>query len=209
MVYRWCFSHHVVTTLTNVTETNNLYKVKPFRWIFIGTYTTSFRHTTIPTHNFFSFLRSVAEGVVTLFDRFDTNKDRELDMHETLDLLNSKDVKLNLANYGVDHVIRTPQDIEEAFLLADGDKNGRLSKTEFIALYIRLALGRVQVEPKLIVLAVATALDTNRDGHLDGKELKVLIRIIAPGLALASFALPDKVRVPYRKYLGSATDSRE
>ena len=56
---------------------------------------------------------------------------------------------------------------------ADSDNNGTLSKTEFLALYTSLIKDRVTTSPLVLAEALFGLIDVDRNGRIEGGELKV------------------------------------
>ncbi|CAG9463378.1 unnamed protein product [Pedinophyceae sp. YPF-701] len=148
------------------------------------------------------------EGAARNYDKYDKNKDG-LDIDECLALLNGDELKKTLENMGIEHRVRTKEDIEGKFGDADADGNGRLSRTEFMSLYAGLVRERVSADPRLVALALCSALDTNGDGALDGRELRKVLKLVVPMMPVAGWMVPPGARVEYRKVFGDVKDDEK
>ncbi|GIL78867.1 hypothetical protein Vretimale_131 [Volvox reticuliferus] len=95
------------------------------------------------------------------------------------------------------HCNYTTADLEPYFKRADKDASGTLSRTEFLALYLAVTGDRVKRNPLLLAEALLGFIDKDKNGVLEGKELKCLLAILgfAPALLLP---IPGFMKIEYR-----------
>ncbi|WP_416274471.1 hypothetical protein [Limnohabitans sp.] len=103
---------------------------------------------------------------------------------------------------GVDIPNRSADQVRSIFEELDQDRNGNLSRQEFIALWDALAKERCAADPKVVALGLCAFLDTNGDRKLQISELKKFLPLFGlKGMALAAIPLPDWASVDYRGLL--------
>jgi Ca2+-binding EF-hand superfamily protein len=95
---------------------------------------------------------------------------------------------------------RTEDDLRELFQKADADSNGTLSRSEFLALYLSLARERVQGSPLILAEALLGFIDIDRNGKIEGGELKVLLAMLGFPAALL-LPIPKFIGIDYRNIL--------
>jgi hypothetical protein len=109
------------------------------------------------------------------WDKYDMNKSGTLSLSEVTELLNSPEIRhavLLLTN--VEPTLRTEEELQELFKKADSDKSGQLSRSEFMGLYMAIVGERVNSNPLMLAEALLGFLDVDRNGKIDGTELKWL-----------------------------------
>jgi Ca2+-binding EF-hand superfamily protein len=97
-----------------------------------------------------SKITQIRAEVDKVWDKYDSTGDGSLTMEEALELLNS----VELGDFvegatAVRPLQRTMEDMEQLFKDADADNNNRLSKREFMAMYVNVISSRVKAEPKV------------------------------------------------------------
>ncbi|KAF5826912.1 hypothetical protein DUNSADRAFT_1763 [Dunaliella salina] len=133
--------------------------------------------------------------------------DDELTLEEATDILNGPELRqVALTLFNVEPAHRTPEELEDKFKQADSDKSGRLSRVEFLALYLSVVTGRVQTSPGVLAEALLGFIDVDRNGRIEGGELKVLLTLL--GFPMAAFLpIPKSVGVDYRSWLSKVNGS--
>ena len=95
---------------------------------------------------------------------------------------------------------RTEDDIRELFKIADTDNNGTLSRSEFFALYLALVKERVKGPPLVLAEALLGFIDVDRNGKIEGGELKVVLAMLGFPAALL-LPIPKFIGIDYRSIL--------
>ncbi|KXZ51759.1 hypothetical protein GPECTOR_11g203 [Gonium pectorale] len=104
--------------------------------------------------------------------------------------------------------VLSEEDLEPFFKKADADRSGALSRTEFLALYLAVATERVKKNPLVVAEALFGFIDHDRNGVLEGNELKALLTILgfAPALLLP---IPGFLKVEYRSILRTLDGTKD
>jgi len=137
------------------------------------------------------------------WDKYDMNKSGTLSLSEVTELLNSPEIRhavLLLTN--VEPTLRTEEELQELFKKADSDKSGQLSRSEFMGLYMAIVGERVNSNPLMLAEALLGFLDVDRNGKIDGTELKVLLALLGFPAAML-LPIPKGVGIDYRGVLKS------
>lgn len=95
---------------------------------------------------------------------------------------------------------RTEDDLRGLFQKADTDHSGTLSKSEFLAMYLSMARERVQGSPLVLAEALLGFIDVDRNGKIEGGELKVLLAMLGFPAALL-LPIPKFIGIDYRGVL--------
>jgi len=125
------------------------------------------------------------------FDTYDVDKSKSLSLAEAVELMNSPDIQETtrlLAN--IEPTVFTLETLSGAFTGADKDRSGELSRSEFLGLYLALATNRVGRNPVVLLEALCGFIDSDRNGKIDGAELKFLVALFWPGFAIPALLLP-------------------
>jgi len=136
------------------------------------------------------------------WETLDANKSGTLTKAEVLTLLNSQELQdayRILTN--IEPVNYKEVDIAEIYKRADADKSGELSRAEFLAMYLALCVQRFKSNPVLVVEALLGFIDVDRNGIIEGKELKVLAGIVGVPPPLLLLPMSDSLHVNYREVL--------
>ena len=132
------------------------------------------------------------------WDKGDKDKNGSLSLKECVDLLNSAElrdaVRLTL---NVEPKLKTEAEIKPLFEKADKDKSGGLSRTEFLALFLAVVTDRVKANPLVLAEALLGFLDVDRNGKIEGGELKVLLAILGFPAAVL-LPIPSFIGIDYR-----------
>ncbi|PNH03370.1 hypothetical protein TSOC_010596 [Tetrabaena socialis] len=96
--------------------------------------------------------------------------------------------------------VYTAADLQPFFERADVDRSGTLSRTEFLALYLAVATERVKRNPLLLAEALLGFIDKDKNGVLEGGELKALLTILGFPAALL-LPIPPFMRFEYKAML--------
>jgi len=141
------------------------------------------------------------------WETYDRDRSGTLDIDEVVALLNGPELRrATTVLTNIEPPPRTRQDIQPLFDKADTDKSGDLSRTEFLALYLALVTARVKTNPLVLAEALLGLLDTDRNGRIEGHELKMLLTVLGFPLALI-LPIPGGVGVDYRAILRSVDGS--
>ncbi|PNW73025.1 hypothetical protein CHLRE_14g615850v5 [Chlamydomonas reinhardtii] len=145
------------------------------------------------------------------WELYDTNRDGVLSLEETEALINSAEISQAielLTNTSCTYY--TAADLDPYFRRADTDNSGTLTRTEFLALYLAVATERVKKNPLLLAEALLGFIDTDKNGVLEGGEIKVLLTILGfPAILL--LPIPDFIKLEYKAILrtiGSMLEKR-
>ncbi|KAG2491152.1 hypothetical protein HYH03_010593 [Edaphochlamys debaryana] len=135
------------------------------------------------------------------WEKYDKDRTGTLSLHECEDIFNSPEIAEAvemITNVSSKHY--TAADLEPYFKQADRDRSGTLSRTEFLALYLAVATERIKKNPLLLAEALLGFIDKDKNGVLEGGELKALLTILgfAPALLLP---IPDFVKIEYKSIL--------
>ncbi|KAG1675872.1 hypothetical protein FOA52_001529 [Chlamydomonas sp. UWO 241] len=131
-------------------------------------------------------------------------KNGTLTIRSTLDLLNSKELCDGFkALTNVDpQPPKSESELRPLFDKADVNKDGRLTKSDFLLLYLSLKSRLVTSNPLVLAEACLGFIDTDRNGKIEGGELKALLGMLGiPGAGL--LPLPDTMSIDYRSVLKS------
>uniref|UniRef100_A0A7R9VB57 EF-hand domain-containing protein n=1 Tax=Chlamydomonas euryale TaxID=1486919 RepID=A0A7R9VB57_9CHLO len=135
------------------------------------------------------------------WETYDTDKSGSLSLPEVVHLLNGPELRQAVRTMtNVEPSIKTEEDMRELFQKADADKSGELSRKEFLAMYLAVINERVKTNPLVMAEALLGFLDTDRNGKIDGGELKVLLAMLGFPLALVA-PIPKFIGVDYRGIL--------
>ncbi|EFJ53034.1 calmodulin-like protein camb [Volvox carteri f. nagariensis] len=135
------------------------------------------------------------------WDKYDKDRNGSLSLKECEEIFNSAEITQAFESLtNMSHRAYTSRDLEPYFKHADKDSSGTLSRTEFLALYLAIMGDRVKRNPLLLAEALLGFIDKDKNGVLEGKELKGLLLILgfAPALLLP---IPDFVRLEHRPIL--------
>ncbi|KAG1671084.1 hypothetical protein FOA52_000756 [Chlamydomonas sp. UWO 241] len=137
------------------------------------------------------------------FGAYDTDKSGSLSIKEVVELLNGPELrKAVVAITNVEPSVRTEEGIHKLFEKADSDKSGELSRQEFLALYLLLVDERCKSNPLVLAEALLGFIDADRNGKIDGGELKVVLALLGFPAALL-LPIPKFVGVDYRSILNA------
>lgn len=146
---------------------------------------------------------SALSTVNSCFSKYDVDRSGQLSLDEATALLNGPELRtslLTLANVEVPH--RTKDDLQPYFKKADSDRSGALSRTEFMAMYLAVATERVKQDPLVLAEGLLGFIDADRNGKIQGGELKVLLAILGFPAALV-LPIPGFISVDYRSIIDS------
>lgn len=141
---------------------------------------------------------ATVSGLYTVHD-----KDRSgyLSLDECVTLLNSPELRSSVHTLtNTTTPTHSKADIVAYFNKADTDRSGSLNRTEFLALFLAITTERVKKDPLLLAEALLGFLDSDRNGKLEGKELKVLMTILGMPATLL-LPIPSFMSVDYRSFL--------
>ncbi|GIL45202.1 hypothetical protein Vafri_2517 [Volvox africanus] len=132
------------------------------------------------------------------WDKYDKDRNGTMSLKECERIFNSPEISETFEKLtNIPHRTYTPEDLEPYFKRADKDASGTLSRTEFLALYLAVTGDRVKRNPLLLAEALLGFIDGDKNGVLEGRELKLLLTILgfAPALLLP---IPDFIKIEYR-----------
>ncbi|GLC34083.1 hypothetical protein PLESTB_000835300 [Pleodorina starrii] len=144
---------------------------------------------------------SLLSKASSAWEKYDKDRNGTMSLKECEDIFNSSeicDAFETLTNMSHRHY--TAADLEPYFKRADRDFSGTLSRTEFLALYLAVVGDRIKRNPLLLAEALLGFIDKDKNGVLEGNELKALLAILgfAPALLLP---IPGFMKIEYRAIL--------
>ncbi|GAX72637.1 hypothetical protein CEUSTIGMA_g93.t1 [Chlamydomonas eustigma] len=140
------------------------------------------------------------------WEKYDMDKSGTLPLPEVTELLNSPEIRqtvLLLTN--VEPSLKTEEDLKDLFKKADSDKSGQLSRSEFLGLYMAIVGERLKTSPLVLAEALLGFLDVDRNGKIDGTELKVLLAMLGFPAAML-LPIPRGVGIDYRSVIKSISN---
>ncbi|GLI66040.1 hypothetical protein VaNZ11_009750 [Volvox africanus] len=148
-----------------------------------------------PSGTDFIFMLAKASSA---WDKYDKDRNGTMSLKECERIFNSPEVSETFEKItNIPQRTYTTEDLEPYFKRADKDASGTLSRTEFLALYLAVTGDRVKRNPLLLAEALLGFIDGDKNGVLEGRELKLLLTILgfAPALLLP---IPDFIKIKYR-----------
>lgn len=135
------------------------------------------------------------------WDAADKDKSGSLNLDEVVSLLNGSElrdaVRLTL---NVEPKMKTEAEVKPLFDRADRDKSGNLSRTEFLALFLSVVTERFKANPLVLAEALLGFIDVDRNGKIEGGELKILLAMLGFPAALL-MPIPSFIGIDYRGIL--------
>ncbi|KAG2447609.1 hypothetical protein HYH02_007529 [Chlamydomonas schloesseri] len=143
------------------------------------------------------------------WEKYDKDRNGTLSLKECEQIFNSEEIceaVEMVTNMHCKHY--TAADLEPYFKRADTDRSGTLSRSEFLALYLAVATERVKKNPLLLAEALLGFIDKDKNGVLEGAEVKALLTILgfAPVLLMP---IPGFVKIEYKAILRTLGSSLE
>uniref|UniRef100_A0A383WGL8 EF-hand domain-containing protein n=1 Tax=Tetradesmus obliquus TaxID=3088 RepID=A0A383WGL8_TETOB len=149
-------------------------------------------------------VKQVVDTALGTWSTYDRDGDGKITIAEAVALLNSKEVASAVKQAtGMDHTMRTEDEIKKWFARADFDHSGTLSKREFGVMYVGLLADKAKLGAGGLAQALCAMLDSDGDGKIGTSELKGLLA--ASGLTVLSNVasmIPEGKNVDYRALLG-------
>ncbi|KAG2447607.1 hypothetical protein HYH02_007527 [Chlamydomonas schloesseri] len=135
------------------------------------------------------------------WELYDTNGDGVLSLEETEALFNSAEIcQATELLTNTTCTYYTAADLEPYFARADTDHSGTLTRSEFLALYLAVATERVKKNPLLLAEALLGFIDKDKNGVLEGGEIKALLTILGfPAILL--LPIPSFIKLEYKVIL--------
>ena len=130
-------------------------------------------------------------------------KDDQLSLQETLTLFKLPELLAVVKKMakGADVALPTDSKIKSLFKTADKDKSNKLNKVEFLGLFLGVFAETIVANPLVLANVLIDAIDQDRDGKLEGKEIKILLAMVGiPPVAL--MLVPDEQEIDFKSMLG-------